>query len=110
MSLALTVVDQWSDGRRLHGIGKVAASSNYAAGGDVLDLSGFNAQGVPIHVEIHGQDIADAKYSYHDGTKVTDGKMICVVLSTGLEVAAGAYPADIAADDIRVHAIFDNLQ
>lgn len=39
MALAFNLVDTWDDGQRIHVAGTVAASGNYSAGGDTLDLS-----------------------------------------------------------------------
>lgn len=47
-SITATIVDQWSDGKRLHVIGSLAFSGNYTEGGLVLDLSAIEAAGPPI--------------------------------------------------------------
>lgn len=47
MALAFTLVDTWDDGRRIHVAGTIAASGNYATGGDTLDLTSIGAQGIP---------------------------------------------------------------
>jgi hypothetical protein len=39
MALTFTLVDTWDDGKRVHLSGTIAASGNYATGGDTLDLS-----------------------------------------------------------------------
>jgi hypothetical protein len=39
MALAFSLVDTWDDGKRIHVSGTIAATGNYATGGDTVDLS-----------------------------------------------------------------------
>jgi hypothetical protein len=47
MALALTLVDFWDDGERLHVAGTITASGSYATGGDTLDLTALGSLGYP---------------------------------------------------------------
>ena len=45
MALAFSLVDTWDDGKRIHVSGTIAATGNYATGGDTVDLRGTGPNG-----------------------------------------------------------------
>ncbi len=109
MALQVNITHNWSDGHRKHVLADVVASDNYAAGGDTLDLTEAGSQNAPLHVEVHGGCSA-YKYDFVHGDGPGDGLLSVFDLGTGAEVPAGAYPAGVTGDAIKLHAIFDNMQ
>lgn len=91
---------------------KVAATGNYVAGGDILDLSKLAPAGcgqVPLQTQIFSQPISGTSthpgylYFYLIGSTMANGKM--QVMQSGSnnqlqELAAGAYPGPITTDNI----------
>ncbi|MGH9866139.1 MAG: hypothetical protein ACRD4H_12055 [Candidatus Acidiferrales bacterium] len=119
MALAFTLVDSWDDGKRIHVAGTIAASGNYATGGDALDLSGIGALGVPTtKPPIQGtawmDGLAGYDYVFSPGAAINTNKvkMFQQASSAGAfsELAAGAYPAAISGDTITFYGIFPRLQ
>ena len=110
MALNVTVTSHWWDGKRIHAIGTIVATGNYATGGDILDLSDFSIKSnrVPLFVDVIG--IAGYDYRYVNGTTIANGKLMAfqngAVTSPAAELAAAAYPAGALADTIKFHAIF----
>lgn len=118
MALAITVREKWFDGQRLHIVGSIAATGNYASGGDTLSFASgeIKSQKIPDHVDVHG--VAGFVYEFLDGTDNATGKLKVrgqeptsatagvIALS---EIAAAAYPAGVTGDTIRFHAIFKSL-
>ena len=116
MSLALTLVDQWHDGKRQHFTGTIAASSTYATPGDTLDLRNefLPSSQVPVHVEIHGE--AGFIYNYTPGADLSDGKVQtryadydAVADGALIEIPDAAYPAGVTGDTIRIYGILQNI-
>lgn len=85
--------------------GTLAISGTYAAGGPTLDLTKFAGFPVPIgasaQVRLWGTGASNHSYGYTAGTNLTDGKVLCTVTSTGVELANGAVPAAITGDTIQ---------
>ncbi len=104
MTLVITNEKRWFDGQRIHQVGTILASDNYATGGDVLDFRDgeIKSSRIPDRVDIYG--IAGWQYAYDPQTGIEDGLMLAHF--AGVEEGAGAYDAAIIADTIRYHAIF----
>ncbi len=110
MTLVVTNVERWFDGQRVHQVGTILASANYATGGETVNFaqSEIKSNRVPDWVEIHGK--AGYVYGYDPGTTLANGKML--VFEAGADGAAldehanGAFAAAVIADVIRYHAIF----
>jgi hypothetical protein len=109
MSIAVNDVYQgtWSDGRKLHIIRKLVFSGNYVAGGDTLNLAQFSVKSatVPLFGEIQGQTATKYAYKFVPGTALATCKVLLVDATTGLELAAGAYPAGVTGDVLTLYAI-----
>lgn len=118
MALAVTFEDVWTDGRRLHAIGKVVASGNYVAGGEVLNIKGaaanskgqrWMANSHPNIVLIHG--MSGFIYEYD----LVNRKLKVFTNSAGgvngalTEHSAAAYVAGVTGDTIRFYAIGKKL-
>ncbi|HEV2315920.1 MAG TPA: hypothetical protein VGR94_11490 [Candidatus Acidoferrales bacterium] len=119
MALAFTLVDSWDDGRRIHVAGTIAASGNYATGGDTLDLTSIGALGIPsTKPPIQGtawmDGLAGYDYVFSPGAAINGNKVKVFQQASGAgafsELAAGAYPAAISGDTITFYGIFPRLQ
>ncbi|HEV2305979.1 MAG TPA: hypothetical protein VGR93_10700 [Candidatus Acidoferrales bacterium] len=119
MALAFTLVDSWDDGRHIHVAGTVAASGNYATGGDTLDLTALESLGVPTtKPPIMGtawmDGLAGYDYVFSPGAAMNSGKVKIFQQGSGAgafaELASGAYPAAITADTVTFYGIFPRLQ
>ena len=119
MALTFRLVDSWDDGRRIHIAGTIAASGNYATGGDTLDLTSLEALGVPsTRSPIAGtawmDGLAGYDYVFAPGADINSGKVKIFQQGSAAgafaELASGAYPAAITADTITFYGIFPRLQ
>src|ERR1700676_1728819 len=106
MALAVAVVDHWDDGKRLHVVGTLTASSTYSTNGDTLNfgLSAIKSASPPVWVDFNNLSKYLLKFVF--GTNIANGKMKVALPDTGLELAAGNYPAGLTGDSITFHAIF----
>lgn len=119
MALAFTLVDSWDDGRPIHVAGAIAASGNYAIGGDTLDLTALESLGVPTTKSpIVGtawmDGLAGYDYMFAVGAGINSGRVKIFQQGSAAgafaELASGAYPAAITADSITFYGIFPRLQ
>ena len=117
MALTFTPVDTWDDGKRIHASGTVAASGNYATGGDTLDLSQFPilaSSQSPIQGTAWLAGLAGYDYVFSSGSALNNGKVKIFQqgASAGAfpEPAAGANPSAVTADTITFYGIFKKLQ
>ncbi|MGH7837547.1 MAG: hypothetical protein ACREQC_06935 [Candidatus Binataceae bacterium] len=117
MALTFSLVDTWDDGKRIHVSGTVAASGNYATGGDTVDLSQFpviaSAQ-PPIQGTAWMDGLAGYDYVFVPGAAMNANKVKIFAQGTAAgafpELAAGAYPGAITADTITFYGIFPKLR
>ena len=117
MALTFSLVDTWDDGKRIHVSGTVAASGNYATGGDTLDLSQFpiiaSAQ-APIQGTAWMDGLAGYDYVFAPGAAMNSNRVKIFQQGSAAgafpELAAGAYPAAIVADTVTFYGIFWKLQ
>lgn len=127
MALAVTIVKIDSDTNSTYVLGTIAASGNYAAGGDTLSFANptnpkggtLNVQSIPRQVWIQSQASGGGSgwiYSFRPGTTIANAKMQVfgqqpTSATAGViplsELAAAAYPASITGDTIVFEAIFD---
>jgi len=108
-------------GNSLIVVGTIAASGNYATGGDTLDLSqvaGLATSLAPDNVDIvsAGSPGSGWIYGFVPGTNLSNNKMQVFGQSgsqgsaTALtELAAGAYPAGVTGDKINAILTFLNF-
>jgi len=107
MALVVTKTNKFVEIKLIQGFFTVVASSNYAAGGEVLGLKAlFGTHKDPIHVVIRGK--AGFVYEYDF---VNDKMMVFVNVAGGANAALGehtaaAYVAGILADVIKGYAVF----
>lgn len=93
--------------------GTLALSGTYAAGGGTFNLT--TIAGVPLkltspaQVRIWGKGASNHTYGYVAGTNLSDGKVLCTVTSTGVQLANGAVPAGITSDTIQVEIVVPKL-
>jgi hypothetical protein len=110
MTLTVTVDDKWFDGQRIHVVGSVLASVNYATGGDTVDFSGADVKSAQPPSDVRFTGVAGYVYGWTKGTLISNQLMTAHEAGADAaaldEVAAGAYPAALIADVIRFHAIF----
>ncbi|MGH9746911.1 MAG: hypothetical protein ACRD59_12485 [Candidatus Acidiferrales bacterium] len=117
MALTFSLVDTWDDGKRIHVAGTIAASGNYSANGDTLDLSqspGIVSTQPPISGAAWMDGIAGYDYVFIPGAAMNSNKVKIFQqgASAGAfpELVAGAYPGAIAGDSITFYGIFKKLQ
>jgi hypothetical protein len=115
MPIAVTVSDQWDDGKRLHVVGALAFSGSYATGGDTLSFVGkVPASRAPILVRVEG--IAGYKYEVNLGSAINNSLVLVRQYNypggsagAATEVSAGAYPGGVTGDTQRFYAVFKLL-
>jgi hypothetical protein len=117
MALTFTLVDSWSDGKRIHVTGTVAASGSYVTGGDTLNLSLFPVIGAtlpPLQGTAWMDGLAGYDYVFTPGAALSNGKVKIFQQGTTAgafpELAAGAYPAAVTGDTITFYGILKQLQ
>ncbi len=105
MALAMTptLIDDGGDGVYVYGT--IAASGNYATGGDTLDFTTiqgkgaysrvFQASALPVQVAVYGT--TGDSYGFVPGTTLANGK-VKINTASNTELGAGAYPARITGD------------
>jgi hypothetical protein len=103
--LTVTVKDHWQDTKRNHITGVIVASGSYSTGGDTAvfaagELAKIKSSLPPVVFMLQGI----TKYLYR--VIPATGKILVFIPDTGLELAAGAYPAGITGDSISFYAIF----
>jgi len=112
MPLALTITDHWSDGNRLHVTGTLTASGNYPANGEALPFNNplIKSNSAPVWFTASG--LGGYNYTVSGlGTVLPSNpnpttKLRALLSSTGVELAAGAYPAGITNNPVNFYAIF----
>src|SRR5689334_17084409 len=97
MSVAATIVDQWSDGKRHHVIGTLAFSGNYTSGGDTLDFAAAGIQNDTPPVWFQALQAEGFAFKYVSGTLSTDGKLI--IFSPGNNATATVQAAGTLTSD-----------
>ena len=104
MAGTITQVDRWHDSKRVHYIGTVVFTGNYATGGEAFNLaSTLNIPSPPSQVVVMGQ----AGYVYQ-WDRTNNKIMVRQAAAAGnplAEIAAAAYPAGVLADVVRLYAI-----
>jgi hypothetical protein len=117
MALTFSVVDTWDDGKRIHVSGTVAATGNYTASGDTLDLSQvplIASDQAPAQGTAWMDGLAGYDYVFYPGAAMNSNKVkIFQQGSAGgafPELAAGAYPGAITSDTITFYGIFKKPQ
>jgi hypothetical protein len=112
VALLLSVTDHWIDGKKVHVTGTLTASGNYPAGGDVIPFNTFNNPSIktdkaPIWAEAVG--LGGGDYFVSLGTTLANSKLRVITSSTGLELAAGAYPVTVTGNPMNFYAIFPRM-
>lgn len=117
MAIAVAFTDVWTDGRRIHAIGTLTFSGNYAAGGDALAIRAatgvsarnWKSRNDPTHVMIQGK--AGHLYEYDAAAKkvlVRRNKNPADAGGADIpfpELAAAAYPAAVTGDTVTFYAV-----
>lgn len=108
MALTWATTDFWDDGKRLHIVGTLTASGNYATGGDavdfqavITDVRGIRSQ--PSWVEIRGK--AGYVYEYDYTNKKVMARQEAAAANPADELSAAAYPAGVTGDTIRAYVV-----
>jgi len=117
MALAFSLVDTWDDGKRVHVSGTVAASGNYASGGDTLDLSQaplIASASAPVQGTAWLDGLSGYDFVFSPGSAMNNGKVKIFAQGTSAgafpELAAGAYPGAITGDTVTFYGIFKKMQ
>jgi hypothetical protein len=122
MALVVTPVSVEDTGHEMLVTGTIAASGNYATGGDTLDwtpvgagVNGRNfgiAQGPKAVINVYG--ISGYVYAPVAGTAINNWKLKAFQSAGSAapmaELGAGAYPGGVTGDTINFSAIFRKLQ
>lgn len=117
MAAAVSFTDVWTDGRRIHAIGTITFSGNYAAGGDSFDIKAakgaidhrfWKSNKDPLYVDIRGKggfvyeyDAANKKVKVR-GYTPTSASAGVIPMD---EIAAAAYPAGVTGDVVSFYAV-----
>lgn len=92
MALSFKKIHEWNpDVNYKHILASITADANYGAGGELIPASKFGADASEV-VYVNVPDFkSDAGNAYHSA--IVAGKLEWIVSATGVELAAGAYPA-----------------
>ena len=110
MSVAITIVDHWSDTKRIHVCGILTLTGNYTTGGDTVNFAAvpqIKAGSGPIVFSATGS----GGYNYNGipggPTQIpASAKLQILSDSTGSELTAAAYPAGVTNNPANFYAIF----
>jgi len=108
MSLAVTITKQWFDGKKIHVVGSIVASSTYATGGDALSFAnlGIKSSQAPFWVKFNS--LAGYGYTFSpNATPTQSNGLMRVNTAANTELGAGAYPGGITGDTIGFYALFE---
>ena len=115
MAIAVAVTKQYWDGKKVHVVGTLTFSGNYATGGDGINFTGLGIKSslAPYWFEVQG--INGFIYAYAPGSPAsqTNGKIkvfveATVATNTPLaEHTAVAYVAGVTGDTVTFYAEFD---
>jgi hypothetical protein len=112
MALAVTIIKQWQDSKKLWVQVKIVPSGSYVSGGDTLNLQslGIKSAQAPFSWDLQSASGTAAQalntYTYVPGTTMANGLMRAFIGGTA-ELAAGAYPAAATADNIGGTFVFE---
>jgi hypothetical protein len=108
MSLAVTVTKQWFDGKKIHVVGSIVASSTYATGGDALSFAslGIKSSQAPFWVKFNSLNGYSYVYS-PNATPTQANGLMRVNTTANTELTAAAYPAGVTGDTIGFYALFE---
>ena len=109
MSLALTITDHWEDGKRVHVTGTLTGGGTYATGGDTVPFNNplIKSGSAPIwfQAQVGSYNCVGLPGAFL--STPPNAKLQIFVDTSGLELAAGAYPAALqVAGAINFYAIF----
>lgn len=120
MGVTLKVNQSWTDGKRLHIVGNLTFTGNYATGGINLNLlvdGIFSSQPI-VHSDVvgkggaYGNDLGTlydyryvaAPYSNTINQQLSQG--LLRIFSGGTELSAGAIPSGVLNDTVFFYGIF----
>ena len=111
LAISITSIDSGED--NLYIFGTLAASGNYASGGDTLDFTTvanqIGASQAPLQVWVGGTTGDSYGFVRAASPTLVNGK-IKVNTASNTELAAGAYPSRITSDaNIQFEAVFGKL-
>lgn len=106
MAIALQITDHWSDGKRIHVTGNLVITGNYPAGGDLIPFNNAAIKTGSGFVHCNIQGLGGYDYFSAPSTLTNNAKLRAIVSSTGVELAAGAYPAAITGNPPQFYAVF----
>jgi len=111
MALAITILSVDSAADNIYVFGTLAASGNYASGGDVIDFTTVSSQvaasRAPVQLWVGGS--TGDSYAWVKGTALNNQK-VKVNSASNTELGAGAYPARVTGDaGIQFEAVFSKL-
>jgi hypothetical protein len=109
MPIAVALKDQWSDGKRLHVIGLLTPTGNYAAAGVTINFAQLviAASRVPKLCLIQGT--AGYELVYVNGTNAQDGKILAYSTAGTPLTDAAAWPAGLTGVGVPFYAIFEQF-
>lgn len=108
MALSLTILDHWSDTKRIHLVGYLMTSGSYPLGGDPVPLTNplIKSGSSPIVVIANGLGGYNYVVTSVPFAVPAAATLRVYVDSTGVELPAGAYPASSLANQIQFYAVF----
>ena len=75
MSLTLTVLDHWTDGKKIHAICQIVPSGNYPTVGDTINFRNYKSKSSkPPEIVVMSAG-SDMSYMFVPGTTISNGKI-----------------------------------
>jgi hypothetical protein len=106
MATSVSVIEFWDDSKRIHVVGQITFSGNYATGGDSVTLTGlYPGQRTAARI-VAINNISGYTYRYdHANSRIR----VYQAPSTGSnplsEISAAAYPSGVTGDTVIFYAI-----
>lgn len=110
--LSLSIVDHWSDTKRIHLIASLTVSGNYPSGGDSIPLTNplIKSGSSPNYAVASGIGGYNYVVTTTPGAIPMAATLRVYVDSTGLELTTGAYPGGLTAQSIQLYMIFNKFE
>lgn len=106
MPIAATITKQFDNGQSLEVIGTLAASGDYATGGDDVSVANLNIKSTraPVFISVKGK--GGYFYEYIVGTAKLIVRECAGSATLAPEIAATAYPVGVTGDVITFRGLF----
>jgi hypothetical protein len=106
MATSVSVIEFWDDSKRVHIVGQITFSGNYATGGDSITLTGlYPGQRAAVRI-LEINNISGYIYRYdHANSRIRVYQSPATGSNPLSEIGAAAYPSGVTSDTVIFHAI-----